>query len=209
MKNDDIVNVYSKVAEKYAEAFIHELDSKPLDKKLYELFASKAEKNGHCLEIGCGPGEISAYLHSLGMRITGVDKSTGMIEQAKKHNKNITFVQGDVFNLPFENNSIDGIAAPYLIVNFSGGEIKKSFQEMNRVLKSNSPLLIVFHAGFNIKLGTRNFLGRGNKMIFILHSVRKIKKILGWAMFSIEEVLIKEPYKGEITKRAFIFARKR
>jgi ubiquinone/menaquinone biosynthesis C-methylase UbiE len=208
MKNDDVVNVYSKIAIKYADTFFNELDNKPLDKKLYELFASRVLKNGNCIEIGCGPGEISTYLNSIGTKIVGIDKSKEMVDQAKKHNQNVRFIQGDVFELPFENNCIDGIVAPYLIVNFSDKEIKKAFQEMNRIMKSNSPLLIVFHIGGNKKLKIKNFFGEANKIIFILHSIAKIKKLLRETLFSINEVILKEPYEGEITKRAFIFAKK-
>ena len=119
MKNDDVVISYSKVAEKYANAFFNELENKPLDKKLYELFALKVPKNGKCIEIGCGPGEISTYLHSIGINIIGIDKSKEMIDQAKKLNQNIKYIEGDVFELSLENNCINGIVAPYLIVNFS------------------------------------------------------------------------------------------
>jgi ubiquinone/menaquinone biosynthesis C-methylase UbiE len=209
MLNDDIVNIYSKIAEKYANAFFNELENKPLDKKLYELFASKVIKNGKCIEIGCGPGEISTYLNTIGItNIIGIDKSKEMIEQAKKHNQNVQYIQGDAFELSFDNNCIDGIVAPYLIVNFSDKEIEKSFQEMNRVMKLNSPILIVFHVGTNRKIKIRSFFGEGNNMIFILHNLGKIKKIMKRTLFSIEEVIVKEPYEGEITKRAYVFARK-
>jgi ubiquinone/menaquinone biosynthesis C-methylase UbiE len=208
MENDEIVNVYSKIAKKYADTFFNELDNKPLDRKLYELFASRVIKNGKCIEIGCGPGVISTYLDSIGTNIVGIDKSKEMIEQAKKHNQNVKFIQGDVFELPFDNNCIDGIVAPYLIVNFSDKEIRKTFQEMNRIMKSNSPLLIVFHIGNNKKLKINNFFEETNTITFILHNVDKIKKLLRETLFSINEVVIKEPYEGEITKRAFIFANK-
>jgi len=208
MINDNVVIAYSRIAEKYANVFFNELEHKPLDKKLYELFASKVSKNKKCIEIGCGSGEVSKYLKSIGINIIGIDKSKEMIEQAKILNKNIEYIQGDVFKLPFENNSIDGIVAPYLIVNFSKIEIKKSLQEMNRVMVSNSPLLITFHVGYNNKLRIKNFLIENNNIVFILHKVGKIKKLMKETLFSIEEVIIKEPYEGEITKRAFIYGKK-
>ena len=208
MVNDDIIVAYSKIAERYANTFFHELDNKPLDRKLYELFASRVPENGKCIEVGCGPGEISAFLNGIGVNITGIDKSMEMIEQAKRCNRKIKFIQEDVFKLSFESNCIDGLVAPYLIVNFSDNEIKRSFQEMNRVMKSNSPLLIVFHVGKNKKLKIMNFFEKSNKIVFILHKPEKIKKMLKDALFSIEEVIIKEPYENEITKRGFIFAKK-
>ena len=79
---------------------------------------------------------------------------------------------------------------------------------MNRVMVLNSPLLVTFHVGSNVKMKIKNFFEEGNNIIFVLHKIEKIKKLLNGANFKIDEVVIKEPYEGEITKRAFIFAKK-
>jgi len=207
--NEKTVNVYSEIAKEYAKAFFTELNDKPLDRNLYDFFVGKLKDNANCLEIGCGPGEVSNYLFSKGVIITGIDKSEKMIDEAKKLNPQIKFMQGDVFHLPFGNGEIDGIVAPYLIVNFSNDELHKTFSEMTRVLTRQGQLLVVFHVGMNNKLTIRNFFNTQNKLTFVLHSVAKIKRFLKEYGFEITEVLVKEPYKGEVTKRAFIFATKR
>jgi len=206
--NEKTVNVYSEIAKEYAKEFFDELVEKPLDRILYDFFGEKLKDKAKCLEIGCGPGEVSNYLFSKGAEITGIDKSKAMIDEAKKLNSRIKFMQGDVFNLPFGNGEIDGIVAPYLIVNFDNTEVQKSFSEMERVLAHGGQLLIVFHAGMNNTLTLRNFFHSRNSLTFVLHSVSKIKKYLLASGFKITEVLVKEPYKGEVTKRAFIFATK-
>ena len=208
LNNEKTVKVYSEIAKEYAKAFFDELLDKPLDRKLYDFFAEKLNQGAKCLEIGCGPGEVSNYLFSKGVEITGIDKSPEMINEAEKLNPRIAFTQGDVFRLQFGNEKIDGIVAPYLIVNFSNDDVRKALAEMKRVLTHGGQLLIVFHTGINNTLTLRNFFRSGSTLTFVLHSVAKIKKYLRAIGFEITEVLVKEPYKGEVTKRAFIFATK-
>ena len=66
---------------------------------------------GSLLDIGCGAGHHSKDLSSLGYEVTGIDLSINGLMQAqnvsKAHNQNISFVVGDVENLPFDDNSFD------------------------------------------------------------------------------------------------------
>ncbi len=74
---------YSKIAQKYKNLFINELQKKPIDRKIYELFFERVVNKGEILEIGCGPGEISNYLWMKGLEIAGIDCSNEMIKQLR------------------------------------------------------------------------------------------------------------------------------
>ena len=204
--NSQVVRAYSEVAEKYADQFYKELDHKPLDRKLYDLYAEKVSGKGIHLELGCGPGEVSVYLSKHGLKMIGIDRSKEMIEIAKHLNKNIKFREGDAFNLDFGNDSIDGIIAPYLIVNFTDNEIEIAISEMYRILKKGGNLLITFHTGKNENIEIADFLKKGNYLRFKLHNLNKITKLLSNKGFIINETVVKTPYEGEKTNRAFIYA---
>jgi ubiquinone/menaquinone biosynthesis C-methylase UbiE len=206
--NEKTVIIYSTIAKKYADTFYNELLKKPIDCKFYDLFIDRLPKKGVCLEIGCGPGEIANYFFQKGVKVIGIDKSKEMIEVAEGHNDKIEFMVGDVFDLNLENAKYDGVVAPYLIVNFSNKEVVEAISEMRRVLKERGKLLIVFHVGNNRKLIIKNFFGSGMTITFILHKIKKIKKILRNNGFIITEVVMKEPYEGEVTNRAYIYAEK-
>ncbi len=208
MTNQEIVAAYSRIAPEYAKAFYHELDTKHIDRKLYEMFAEKLPEKAKCIELGCGPGEISVFLEKYSFNLIGIDKSKEMIEVAKSLNSNISFITDDVFDLTIKNSYADGIVAPFLIVNFDDEEIKKALVEMNRILKNQGILLITFHIGHDEEVEFNNFFVNDNKIIFKLHNVEKIQKIIKDSGFEITETIIKEPYKGEQTTRAFIFGKK-
>lgn len=68
------------------------------------------------LEVGCGAGQCSRWLAEQGAITTGVDLSSGMLEQASRLQKEHplseaavppTFLQADARQLPFASNSFD------------------------------------------------------------------------------------------------------
>lgn len=202
------ISAYSNIAQVYSKYFINELDNKPLDRKIYDLFFDRVQSNGTTLEIGCGPGEISSYLWNKGLKITGIDLSEKMVHEAKRYNPSIPFIVGNVFDLSYKTNTIAGIVAPYLIVNFSKNEVLEAFREINRVLKPEGCFLLSFHIGRDNQRLYRDIMVKGTKLTFTFFRVETIKKLLTKAGFHISEVIIKEPYQGEITKRSYIFSKK-
>jgi ubiquinone/menaquinone biosynthesis C-methylase UbiE len=202
-----IKNAYDIAAESYADMCFYELYDKPLDRKLYDLFFERVINKGSTIEIGCGPGEIANYLKMKGLDIIGLDISSKMIEIAKKLNPFIDFRIGNLFDLKFENNSIAGIVAPYLIVNYKMEDIPKAFSELYRVLKDKGQLLISFHSGGQ-ELEINDFFVKGNTIPFTYFDSDKIRDCLTDTGFKIIEYINRMPYEGEVTQRTYIFAEK-
>jgi ubiquinone/menaquinone biosynthesis C-methylase UbiE len=203
-----IKNAYDIAAKFYADMCFYELYDKPLDKKLYDLFFERVVNRGISLEIGCGPGEIANYLKMKGLDIIGLDISDKMIEIAKQLNPFIDFRVGDVFNLDFSDNSVAGIVAPYLIVNFKLDDIPKAFSEIYRVLIDKGQLLISFHSGQQ-ELELDDFFVKGNSIPYTYFDSGAIRDRLVDSGFKIIEYINRMPYEGEITKRTYIFAEKK
>lgn len=206
-RQDIIKNAYNKAAKAYADKCFYELYDKPLDKKLYDLFFERVVNKGVVLEIGCGPGEVSNYLKMKGIDIIGLDISEKMIEIAKQLNPFIDFRIGNVFNLKFNDNSVAGIVAPYLIVNFKLNDVLKAFSEIHRVLIEKGQLLISFHSGKEERV-INDFFVKGNTIPYTYFEPDEIKDKLTETGFEIIEYINRLPYKGEGTTRTYIFAEK-
>jgi ubiquinone/menaquinone biosynthesis C-methylase UbiE len=110
-----------------------------------EKFLEKGLEPGELriLEVGCGTGKTACYLKSKGFLVTALDQHPVMLEKAKKRADKeeiteIEWVQGNVQELPFEDESFDVIYAESVTI-FT--EVPKSLQEYGRVLKSNGRLL--------------------------------------------------------------------
>jgi ubiquinone/menaquinone biosynthesis C-methylase UbiE len=209
MRNEEVVDAYTAASKRYGDAFFRELDDKPLDRKLYDLFLERLPAGGACLELGCGPGEVATYIKSRGFGVVGADKSPGMIETARRLNPEIEYRVEDAFRLGMGDREFDGVAAPYLIVNFSDAEIRGALKEMHRVLRKDGVVLLAFHIGKNKVLRIRNFLESGKSLSFILHDVKKVKAMMADSGFAVTEVVEKEPYPGEVTRRAFVYGKKK
>jgi ubiquinone/menaquinone biosynthesis C-methylase UbiE len=143
-----------------------------------------------------------------GLDIIGIDISDKMIAVARKLNPFIQFRVGDVFDLKFKENSIAGVVAPYLIVNFKLNDVAKAFKEIHRVLIKHGQFQLSFHAG-NEELEINDFFVEGNTIPYTFFDPDEVAKLLVKSGFRIIEYINRMPYEGEVTKRTYIFAEKK
>lgn len=85
------------------------------------------------LDVGCGPGYVSAAAAERGATPTGLDFSREMIAIAKRLSPKIEFREGDAQNLPFVNCSFDRVVANFALLHLANPE--RAMVEANRVLK--------------------------------------------------------------------------
>jgi ubiquinone/menaquinone biosynthesis C-methylase UbiE len=144
MNNEDLYKQTLKqyndpdFAEKYAKNI-----SDRVNKALFSKFLVLIPKGCKILDVASAAGRDSAYLHSLGYRVTGIDLSSKLTEIARKNNPNIEFVIADFTRMPFTDDSFDAIWCNAAIVHMPSQEsIKKAIQEFHRVLKSGGIITI-------------------------------------------------------------------
>ena len=207
-RQEQIKKAYDIAAEAYAEKCFFELYDKPLDKKLYDLFFERTVNRGPVLEIGCGPGEIANYLAIKGLPVTGIDISEKMIAVARRLNPHINFETGDVFRLRFSDGEIAGVVAPYLIVNFKEEDLIPAFLEIARVCRPGAAFLISFHTGGQ-DLIVSDFFVSGNTIPYTYFDSAVVVRLITDAGFAIKEHIVRLPYEGEVTTRAYIFAERK
>jgi ubiquinone/menaquinone biosynthesis C-methylase UbiE len=204
-----ILSAYNATAENYAKEFIDELSHKHLDRILLRQFAEE-NKNGNCIDLGCGPGQTTKFLFDCGMKnIVGTDISPAMIAKAKEINPQIYFEVADILNLQYKDNSFNSAIAFYAIVHFTVEEIKLAFYEIKRVLKDDGQFLFSFHIGNEVK-HVDNFLGKNVSLDFYFFETEKILSLLDEAGFTVIDAIERFPYKDAEypSKRAYIWVKK-
>ena len=105
-------------------------------------------ENNICLDIGCGGGaNVKKLLEkSPHGKVTGIDYSEISVEKSQKinkaeiSNKRCKILQGNVMELPFENETFDVITAFETI--YFWPDISGAFKQVYRVLKNTGTFMI-------------------------------------------------------------------
>lgn len=137
---DDVSKMFDDVAHRYD--FLNDLLSLGRTKAWRRVVTSIiGPKPGmKILDIAAGTGSSSRPLVDKGAEVTALDFSHGMIEQGRKQNKNINFVQGDALKLPFEDNSFEVTTISFGLRNTSN--IDKALKEALRVTKDGGRIVV-------------------------------------------------------------------
>jgi len=200
---------YDLAAQKYHLLFRNEMNEKEYDRKLLDDFATRFNKDSLVCDAGCGPSaHIGRYLFEKGIEVIGVDISEKCIEIAKLYNPDMKFECADISDLPFDDNSFDGVISYYSIINTPKIYMNKLFAEFRRVLKTNGYLLV------SVKVGTSEgyvdeLLGIKTKIYSSLFTKEEIAGYFKEANFILEFLDQRNPYNFEISnERIFAIGKK-
>jgi len=184
---------YDAVAAAYAQAFGDELRQKPLDCELLREFVAKANP-GLIADLGCGPGQITKHLHSLGANVCGADLSPEMIRLARALNPTLTFHVCDLRALtPFATGSVDAALAYYAILNLPRPDVPAALREIARVLRPGGALLLSYHVGGESSRKTE-WWGRQVDLEFHQFQSAMLASLVQFAGFTQVETIERDPY---------------
>ncbi len=97
------------------------------------LDATAISKGMSVLDVGCGPGYVSAVAAARGVTPRGLDFSREMIGIAQRMFPEIEFQEGDAQNLPFVNATFDRVLANFALLHVH--DPGRACAEACRVLK--------------------------------------------------------------------------
>ncbi len=97
------------------------------------LDAAEVAEGMSVLDVGCGPGYVSAAASERGATAIGVDFSREMVGIAKRMFPQIKFREGDAQNLAFPDQTFDRVVANFALLHLASPE--QACAEAARVLK--------------------------------------------------------------------------
>jgi SAM-dependent methyltransferase len=196
---------YDALAADYAEHFRDGLAGQPVERATLGLFASIVD--GPVLEVGCGTGIATAHLHGLGVRVSGVDLSPGMLAVARKDLPELDFEVASMLALPHADASYGGVMAWYSTIHVPDDLLPAALSELARVLRPGCYLLLGFQVG-DEPLHLTSALGHDLDLVFHRRNPDRMAALLADAGVPVEITTVREPQEGERTGQAFLFARK-
>ncbi|MCX5087500.1 class I SAM-dependent methyltransferase [Streptomyces sp. NBC_00365] len=199
---------YDTVAVSYADQMRNALAERPYLRGALALFADKvrAAGGGPVVDVGCGPGKVTAHLHGLGVDAFGIDLSPGMIDVARRDHPGLRFEVGSMTDLDLPAVSVTGLLAWWSLIHIPDHEVPTVLGHFHRVLRPGGPLQLGFHVGDQSRLKTEGY--GGHPMKVHVHR-RKPDQVATWlrdAGFEIEAQLLLDP--DEKTPGAILFARR-
>jgi len=100
------------------------------------------------LDVACGTGDMCEFWDKIATdrditidKITGIDPSVGMLEEAKKKGLKADFIEGQAKDLPCKENRADILSISYGLRNVV--DRKEGLTEFHRVLKPDGLLVIL------------------------------------------------------------------
>jgi SAM-dependent methyltransferase len=199
---------YDTVAASYADYVRDAIAGNQYLRAALGMFAGSvlAASGGPVADVGCGPGEVAAHLHELGVDAFGIDLSPGMIEVARRDHPGLRFEVGSMTELDLPAASVTGLIAWWSLIHIPDDEVPTVFSHFHRALRPGGVLQLGFHVGEGSRLRTE---GYGHPMKIHVHR-RQPEQVATWlrdAGFEIEAQLLIDP--DARVPGAILFARRK
>ncbi|HOL50165.1 MAG TPA: class I SAM-dependent methyltransferase, partial [bacterium] len=137
---DSVADIYDSVFKKYVRDHY-------LEKRLKYIKRNFGNRK-KILDVGCGTGLLAMHLLQAGFDVYGVDVSPEMVKIAQKRLPG-RIVCASVENIPFPDNSFDGVICIATLHHLSVTGFALAIKEMVRVLRIGGRLLIWDHNRIN------------------------------------------------------------
>ncbi|HEX9226323.1 MAG TPA: methyltransferase domain-containing protein [Arthrobacter sp.] len=146
---DSVRSTYDVVAESYANLLPDAGFEAPADRGMIEAFIKQVTEGPArpVVDAGCGTGRMTGLLASLGVAVSGIDLSAGMISVARRTSPGIPFEVAELSELPFADTQLGGVFAWYSIIHTPPEDLPRIFAEFFRVLAPGGHALLGFQVG--------------------------------------------------------------
>lgn len=200
---------YDLVAEDYARLLDGWLASSPWETAVLGAFAGTvlADGGGPVLDAGCGTGRITGHLASLGLDVSGVDLSPGMIAVAQRDHPDLAFAVGSMADLALADGTLAGALAWYSVIHTPPADRPAVFRELARVLAPGGHLVVAFQVGDEC-VHLEHAYGHDLSLDAYRLDPDAIAAELTAAGLPVTARLVRDPVAPEPQQQAYLFARK-
>ena len=102
---------------------------------------------GPIIDLGCGPGHLTAFLHGLGLEVHGVDLVPEFVAHARETYPGITFDVGSLTGLNCATGTLGGVLSWYSLIHTEPDELDTTLSEFRRVLRPGGIVIVGFFTG--------------------------------------------------------------
>lgn len=148
---DVVRESYDRVADNYVDMVLTtglgDVRTHPWHRAALDVFADAVGTLGPVLDVGCGPGTVTAYLAERGLDVSGVDLSPRMIEHARRLHPECAFSVGSSTELDLAEASWGGLLGWFSLFNLPRHILPEVLASFARALVPHGQLIIATHVG--------------------------------------------------------------
>jgi SAM-dependent methyltransferase len=145
---EQVQSAYGEMADQYARLFDDISQVHPDDLAMIERHLSI--RSGTVLDVGCGPGHLTAHLRSLGVDATGIDLVPEFVDHARAAHPESRFEQGSMLELTAPDQTIAGVLAWYSLIHLPPHDLDGVLTELRRTMVPGGKLVTGFFHGDEI-----------------------------------------------------------
>lgn len=209
-RDERVLATYGAVAETYAERLADELDVLPFERWLLDRVAAHAD-GGPVVEVGSGPGHVTAYLAAQGADARGLDLTPEMVEQARRLHPGVRYDVGDLRRLmrPETAPGWRAVLAWYSLIHLAESELPAALMAILRPIEPGGWLVLAMQAGDEVNRVTQWFDDEVPPLDFVRNDPAMIVALVEAAGLVDVEWYVRGPRtdRGETTQRLYVLGR--
>ena len=206
-RDQRVLAAYDAAAAAYSETLLDELVDKPFDIWLLERVADLAD--GPVLDLGCGPGQIAAFLADLGVDVHGLDGSTAMVDQARRNFPDLDFQVGRFHQVlrPRTAAAWSAVVAWYSFVHLAPSELAGTLRQVAATVRPGGTVAFALHLGDQVR-HVDTLCGVEVDLDFVLHDRAQVLAAVAAAGLGVSQWYVRGPLPDEAqTERLYVLAR--
>jgi SAM-dependent methyltransferase len=142
---DPVGRAYGAIADRYVELFASTAEVHPDDLDLIDRHLTI--RPGAVLDVGCGPGHLTAHLRSRGVDVSGIDLVPEFIDHARTTDPDGSYELGSLHRLPVPDGALAGMLAFYSLIHVPPMELDAALGELRRAMAAGGTLVAGFFDG--------------------------------------------------------------
>jgi SAM-dependent methyltransferase len=163
------------------------------------------------VEVGSGPGHVTAYLADGGADATGIDLSPAMVAEARRRFPGGSYEIGDLRRLgrPATSHGWAVVLAWYSLIHLAASELPAALAALVRPIAPGGWLVLALHAGAEVR-HLDEWFDHDVDLDFVLHEPAFVAGLVEAAGLVDLEWYLRGPLsaRAESTQRLYVVARK-
>ena len=201
---------YDAIANRYAEHLADELSGLPFERWLLDRVVEHAAGRP-VVEVGSGPGHVTAYLAERGADAMGIDLSPAMVSEARRRFPEGTYEVGDLRRLgrPATSAGWGAVLGWYSLIHLAASELPDAVAALARPLVPGGWLVLALQAGAEVR-HLEEWFGHEVDLDFVQHDPAPVVALVEAAGLVDVEWYLRGPVtsRGEQTQRLYVIGRK-